>query len=221
MSQFNPPSPPAAGPPVVGPGYLPTDGYQRPPLSVAAVVGFVSSLLFCIPVVAPLVGIISGLVGVFTTAGGKRRGQWMAIAAIPIALLVGAGQGAVGYLGVRMFVQSFQAERRYVRPLFESGGDTAAKVANLYPHTSRRFQQRISQEQLAAWVEQVRAKHGTLQSARPTEQPLTSDAQGRMVISIAGSFSKGSAPYSIALLPQLHIVIDDITVDGQSPLSSP
>ncbi len=62
-----------------------------PPWSGSAITAFISSLLICIPVVPSLVGLVAGVMGISSTSGGRKRGRGLAIAAIPISLLAGAG----------------------------------------------------------------------------------------------------------------------------------
>ena len=62
---------------------------EKPPFSVAAITSLVFSLLFCIPGMAVL-GLILGVVGIFTTGGGARRGRGLAIAGMLLSFMVGA-----------------------------------------------------------------------------------------------------------------------------------
>lgn len=62
---------------------------EKPPFSVAAITSLVFSLLFCIPGMAVL-GLLLGVIGIFTTGGGARRGRGLAIAGMLLSFMVGA-----------------------------------------------------------------------------------------------------------------------------------
>ena len=65
----------------------PVDPAEVPPFSLAAITSLVFSLLFCIPGLAVL-GLLCGVVGIFTTSGGARRGRGMAITGVVLSVLV-------------------------------------------------------------------------------------------------------------------------------------
>ena len=62
---------------------------EVPPFSLAAITSLVFSLLFCIPGLA-ILGLLTGIIGIFTTSGGARRGRGLAITGVVLSLLVGA-----------------------------------------------------------------------------------------------------------------------------------
>lgn len=70
---------------------------QEPKTDAVSITAFVLSLTFCLSVV----GLILGFVGLSRTKGGKRKGRWAAIAAIPIGLvLTGISAVLVAVVGI-------------------------------------------------------------------------------------------------------------------------
>ena len=201
----------------------PPEHYGPPPMSKAAITGFVSSLVFCVPGLSPLLGLIFGIVGIAATSGGRRRGRGLAIAAIPIALVVGAGQGYLGYYaGVVMHRMAVFPAR--VVPVFKA---SAVKVpeaaAEAYRHSSAGFRQSVSEEQFQAWVAEVIAEHGQLQKCKASARPFEGDPKkgGAVIAHLAGDFVNSSAVIDVVMVMNKEKgdwEFDDIRVDGDSPL---
>jgi hypothetical protein len=191
-------------------------------MSAAALTGFICSLIFCLPVFGPLLGLIFGVVGVATTAGGRRRGRGLAIAAILISLLVGVGQGAVGYVGGAIVVKLFRFPSR-VETVFRASATHAPEAAaEVYKNrSSQAFRDKVTQEQFQSWVAGVITRHGQLQSATSSQQPVETTPDGRMVARRTGHFVNGSAAIEIFMSFNRLMrrwEFDDIRVDGQSPI---
>jgi len=223
MTRFQPP-PDVPGPyseGAFGPE-APPEFSGPPPMSAAALTGFICSLIFCLPVLGPLLGLIFGIVGIGTTAGGRRRGRGLAIAAILISLLVGAGQGAGGYVGGTFVVRLVRFPSR-VETVFRASATLVPEAsAEVYKNRSSQvFRDKVTQEQFQAWVSGVITRHGQLQSAEGSQQPVESTTDGRMVARRTGQFVNGSA--SIEIFVSLNTQtwrweFDDIRIDGQSPV---
>ncbi len=220
-AQFEPP-PDAVGPPAGEPGH---ESYGPPPLATTALIGFIASLVVCFPVFQ-IVGLILGIVGIVVTAGGKRRGRGLAIAAIPISLLVMAGQGLLIY-----FVVYFIHEMKQFPPPVEAAFRASSTripeaAADAYEWSSARFRQEVSPEQFAEWVAGIVQKHGQLQEAefvQPSwmEKPPVGET---LILHRTGRFVNGTAAIDIEIAREgkgIDFRFDDIRVDGESPLDEP
>lgn len=201
----------------------PPELYGPPPMSKAAVTGFVSSLVFCVPGLSPLLGLIFGIVGIAATSGGRRRGRGLAIAAIPIALVVGVGHCYLGYyMGVVM--HKMLVFPSHVVPVFEASSVKVPEAATkAYRHSSEGFRQSVSEEQFQAWVSEVIAEHGQLQKYKASATPFDKDPRGGGVViaHLAGDFVNGSAVIDVVMVVNKEKgdwEFDDIRVDGDSPI---
>lgn len=221
MSQFSPPPPPGGLAGNVAPAGPPLN--VQPSMSAVAVVALVASLVFCVPFVTQVVGLICGVIGIASTSGGRRRGRGLAIAAIPISLIVAAVWCGLGYVTFRVFGEATRLAQEVQTLLRTSGEAVAVNSTDFYTHTSKRFQQQLTQSEFAAWVDQVLDDHGTLQNMRPAQQFFQSDPEGRMVTQYIGQFSNGSANIAVtfAFDDDFTPQIDDVQVDGESPLPNP
>jgi len=189
-------------------------GATRPGWSIVAIVGFVLSFLL---ILAPL-GALLGIIGIFRTRGGRRRGRGLAIAAIPIGLVVSWIVASIVQYGYFMF-ESMKHARDVTAILQTSSvrvGETAAKF---YDQQPRRFQLAMSKDAFERWLAEVIEKHGSLQGVKRAERALKIDpAAGEWTINFVGEFVKGTAHIGVTLAPpgvggpQLR----DISVDGVS-----
>ncbi len=216
MAQL-PPSPGdfAASPPAD----LGRTGFEKPPWSVAAIAGFVLSLLLGCTVVGALLGLLLGIVGITRTRGGQRRGRGLAIAAIPIALVTGVIGAFGGWATITAYRFAQQTEHLEAA-LAMAASDPAEAGDHLRVICSDDFNDNVGDEQLRGWLEGVVATHGrvvdipleTMTGASPGPNDTT-------VLSLQGKFVNGQVSVAITLLQQgvLQLAFDDIAVDGVSP----
>ena len=131
------------------------------PMSAMAVTGFVSSLIFCCPVLSPLLGLIFSLVGLSQTKGGARRGRGLAKAGLIISIVVIPLQG----LGIPMVAGRAQGLVRIAvaTTAFQSG-DIDTGIAAWYDLASDDLKSAMTGDEFAAWVNAEFEKHGGLQS---------------------------------------------------------
>ncbi|MBN1513363.1 MAG: DUF4190 domain-containing protein [Phycisphaerae bacterium] len=224
MSQFqHPEQGPGGAEPWTEPPSEPNAYYGRPPTSKAAVVGLVSSLAACVPVLSPLLGLIFGIVGIRNTRAGRMSGRGLAIAAVIVAV-AGAGlQGVVGigaYFSYRVFLDSKELAEAAVAPLKSSVIRVEELGPKAYALGSARFRQRVSQEQFNDWLKEVLGKHGQLQSFVLGQPPIEkSDTAGVVSAHFVGRFVNGTTAidFKIALTGD-RPEFDDIRVEGDSPI---
>jgi hypothetical protein len=211
MSRFTPPPQP--------PALFPDDQYdsarQPVPMSTAALLGFISSVVVCVPVLTQLLGLILGIAGIVATSGGRARGRGLAIAATIISPLAGLAWAAVIFLTVTMFF-GVLALAREVQPVLEvEGADLPAVVAEVREATfSLRLKNRVSEEDLLAFVEEVADAHGRVASFE-AQNPFwrqSFDGQG-MVLCLTGDFANGPADVEITVgFAGFHPEIDNIQI---------
>ena len=213
MTQFTSPLPTENDRPLSA-AYTASGGGLRP-WSSAAIAGFVLSLLGCVGVTAVL-GFIFGIIGIVKTKDGQRRGLGFAIAAIPISLLTAALSVLLG-LGIIMAIS--------LGPLFaELAGalesphavDAAAAVRSI---CSDSFNEEVDEEELKAWLAQIRNTHGNFVELQPTSTPPAQTAEGSLRFSQTVRFVNGSVSLTVDLVREglLGFKIDDFAVDGLSP----
>jgi hypothetical protein len=213
MTQFSPPG--------QYPGQTPYAGLA--PWSGTAIAGFVCSLLGCTGIGAVL-GIILGIVGILDTRGGRRRGMGLAIAAIPISLII-AGVTVAGFLFVGKMGLEFLEFPARVQLAFQTGGTSHKTVAeNLKNLASDDFKQAVSDEKLADWLRIISEKHGTLteiEALQPGGKPPQQKGQTEIALDAKGKFVNGTVPVIITLSLQnpLKPKLNDIEIDGSSPRS--
>ena len=206
-------------PPPGAPGPVPPVGYPAPPLcakpwSASAIAGFVLSLVGCLGITA-LLGLVFGIVGIVRTSGGQRRGLGLAIAAIPISLIM-AFVSLMAFGAIALFVGAGPRIEQ-IRVSLESS-DPAATAAAVRTVCSDSFNARVDDATLLAWFDQVRKTHGKLvELERPTQAPQRSDKA--VTITLDGKFVNGRAPVTIKIMQEgfLKFTVDDFAVDGVSP----
>lgn len=216
-TQFQPPPPPGAEVPGA---FEPAETSGPRPMSAAAVAGFVCSLVFCIPFLAPLLGLIFGLVGIVRTSGGRRRGRGLAIAALPIALLFGAGHTWVAVAAFNWF-QSMKALADGVQVALRASGPRVPEAAaDLYQLSSKRFRVQVSEEQFQNWMAGVVKEHGQLQAIGLAQTPFEQVGPDQFVCRQVGRFVNGEAVIEVicAFDGEAGLRFDDIRIDGDSPL---
>lgn len=163
MTQF--PAPDAGYPPQAMP---PGVSYEGPkPFSKAAVTGFIFSLLFCIPGVHVLLGLLFGIIGLGATKGGRMRGRGLAIAAIPLSLVVGALSTIMAIFFGMMMMAGMEMVPALVGPklmpvFVAASGDTASAVATLRTLSTDTFNARHSDAELKEWLGTIATEYGAM-----------------------------------------------------------
>lgn len=183
--------------------------------SIVAIVGFIFSFLL---VLAP-VGISLGIVGIFRTKGGQRRGRGLSIAAIPIGLVVSVVTGLMILIMVFLW-QALQAASKATSVLKTSKVHVAEKAAEFYDQCSRRFQLAVSPEEFENWLTGVIDKHGSLLNTRKENPRVTQQLGGEFTINYTGEFVNGAANIAVTLggSDGFHPEVFDIAVDGVSAI---
>jgi hypothetical protein len=214
MSQMPPPPPPTPGmsdPYGQGMGEPQDQGW-----SLVAIFALITGI---IPCTAPI-GLLLGLVGVFTTGPGKKHGRGMSILAIVFALATGS---ITGFLGYKMFEMGkrYAAIFEDIPPVLKAGpGSADQAIGALRLLTSDDFDAQYSDEDLKQWLQEVADKHGKLQDLDPNSQPMTTTSpDGRVTFTFQAMFVNGKAPVSVSIdgtrWSDPRIV--NIAVDGFSP----
>ncbi len=188
----------------------------RPKWSIAAIVGFVLSFMF---ILAP-VGMVLGIVGIFRTRGGRRRGMGLAVASIPIGAVMGSI--SIVMLILVVMVVGMRSLGGEATAFMKAGAASVpTHAAELYDTCSKRFRVVVTQEEFTSWAKQVVARFGTLQNvdwSGTWYQP--NKASGGADIRVTGQFVNGPRDITIAVgFDGFKPEIDDIAVDGQSPKS--
>jgi hypothetical protein len=219
MSQF-PPQPPEDQPAGGAPGLAAFD--QPPaPYSGAAIAGFVFSLLICIPVLGGILGLVFGLMGLGSTAGGRRRGRGLAIAAIPLSLLTGLASGLFVYATVNVLGDLLTMGRQ-IEPIFQAN-DAALDdaVEAVLAMTTPEFQHEISPQDFRQWLQDIEAEHGKLVEVTPDRNMPAENAGEKVVLVLPARFVKGPATIRVTLkrvgFPSFRVLIDDLSVGDSSP----
>lgn len=215
MSQFTPP-------PAAPPGAMPegtSAAMPRPQSwSALAITGFVLSLLGCLGITAAL-GLVFGIAGILATRGGRKRGFGLAVAAIPISILMGT-LGVGGFYFTKTMVRVGMDRMSLVVDVVGSAPEESAEAfATLREGCSEEFIKKISDESLTLWLATIREKHGSLVSTDKTPMPL----QGGGGLQINAKFVNGPAPivFRFSTLSGTKMLIDYIDVDGLALGQSP
>lgn len=179
--------------------------------SGVAITAFVTAFL-----IAPL-GVLLGIVGIFHTSGGKRKGMSLSIAAIPIGLVVSVVVGLM-IAGIYMFVLAGRASQSSVSVLKASKTSVAENVDDFYDEfASARLKVSVDQAAFEGWLISVVDKHGSLQQFSSANPPMT-PAGDRFIFNYEGQFVNGTALISVTagINETFSPEIDDIEVDGVS-----
>jgi len=122
-----------------------------------AITSLVCSLIFCVPLVTPILGVIFGIAGILSVQGNPRRkGMGLAVAGLLIGLIVGFGQIALGYAAYKGFtvfrdapVQAMQAgfsgDLNGFKTCFGSAGQAATDA------------------EVQAFIDELRSRYGEFQ----------------------------------------------------------
>ncbi len=195
----------------------PNDSFanQPKPWSGVAIAAFVTAFL-----VAP-VGILLGIIGIFHTSKGRRRGMGLSIAAIPVGIIVSVLIAAfVGSIYVVMLTRN--TSRSSLDVLRTSQVRVAESTSEFYEKfASKRLKANVDEATFSAWLGKVVAEHGSLQ--RYATPPLWMEPHGQEVqFNFDGEFVNGSARISVvaAVTNEMNVEIDDIEVDGVSVTES-
>jgi hypothetical protein len=213
MSQFTPPedaysSEPAA--PYPEAPYPP----QPAPMSTAAVTGFISSLVFCIPLVTQLLGLILGIVGITKTSAGRARGRGLAIAAVVISLAASAVWLLVGATLVPIMLAMLSIAGD-IRPLLEADHAELPTIVNrLYEGSfSERLKQRVSERDVVGYIERVHQTYGDLKGLGSSSQLWQATSSESADLALTGRFTNGTVGVRVTLgLGGSNLEIDNITV---------
>ena len=219
MTQFQPPPFPPQQGQYGSPGSYGPPGLA--PWSIAAIGGFVLSLLGFLGVTAVL-GLILGVVGIITTGDGRRRGRGLAIAAIPISVVT----GAIFVLLVALIFLATRAAELPIKLQSALAADSSFLVGaadKLRELGSAKFNDEVSAEAMQAWLKQINAKHGKLTSAKLDPQQMMSwRPDGAMCFNFSGKFVNGPALIQLVFSKEKawSLRIDDIDIGGSSPRGS-
>jgi hypothetical protein len=197
---------------------MPLSAQMPPKWSAAAISGFVLSLLGCLGITA-LLGLVLGIVGILRTGGGQRRGRGLAIAAIPISLVMGVLSLSIAF-SAYMAMQAKDVLEQVPTVLAADSAGTMAAASALRQLATTGFNDDVGDAALEAWLKQVAEKHGRL--AQPPQlsrvQPPAQPDQKTRAINFEGKFINGTASVSITFdSSDWEVKIDDIAVDGVSP----
>lgn len=220
MTQYPPPPPT---------DYPAPEGYMAgpPPMSKAAVTGFVFSLLVCLPGIHGLLGVIFGTLGVVNTAGGRMRGRGLAIAAIPLSVIVGS-MSSLGAYGMFVFGK-FGMEMAMLGPKLEpvfvaASADPGPAVARLRGLASDSFNRAYSDDDLKAWLGKIAKDYGAATKIMPASgQPAPSTGQALTMSYPATFVNKNSARVNVAFDASgesFSAKLVGIDVDGMKPEAS-
>ncbi len=184
-------------------------------MNKAAVVGFVSSLVVCIPLIAQLLGLVLGIAGIVGTSGGRSRGRGLAIAAVVISPLVALAWLAVGLAGYKMFAGTW-ATVSDVRRLLAAEAAELPTVATQVrdKHFSDRLKLVVDEHATVTFVESVIAAHGRLNDLTPSDQGVASPGVGQeLIMRMKGEFTNGTTEVLITLgFPGPRPEIDNLQV---------
>jgi hypothetical protein len=122
-----------------------------------AITSLVCSLIFCVPLVTPILGIIFGIAGILSVQGNPRRkGMGLAVAGLLIGLIVGFGQLAIGYAGYKGFVAFRDAPVEAMQAGFS--GD----LAGFKTHFGSAGQA-VTDAEAQAFIDELRNRYGEFQ----------------------------------------------------------
>ena len=196
-----------------------------PPWSKSAITGFVSSLLICIPVVPSLVGLIAGVMGISSTSGGRRRGRWLAVAAIPISLLTGAGW-AFGIMFMVAGIQGLLDMAGTVEQVFQARDLSDTDLQEFIDsNMSERAAEVTTPARIREWVEQVVAENGSLAEVMLEARSERAPGTAKTVFIFPCRFVNGHADVrvtsAVSLKGGMKFLIDDIEVGEHSLVDGP
>jgi len=212
MTQFASPSP-------VGPGYDSFAPAAPRRWSAAAIGGFVCSILGFFGITA-LLGLILGIVGIFATREGRRKGMGLAIAAIPISVVTGV-LGIVVIFSFVLFLRIASQLPGRLEPVFAfdaSQVDEAA--AGLHKLGSPKFKEEVSEANLKDWLKNIIETNGKLTRLTIDQESLAAAQQkDQFALIMKARFVNGDKLIRVTIAPDQmwSLGLDDIEVDGSSP----
>ena len=219
MTQFQPPPFPPQQRQYGSPGSYGPPGLA--PWSIAAIGGFVLSLLGFLGVTAVL-GLIFGVVGIITTGDGRRRGRGLAIAAIPISVVTGAFSVLL-VAGIFLATRAAELPLKLQSALAADSSSLSSAADTLRELGSAKFNDEVSAEAMQAWLKQINAKHGKLTSAKlDTDRMMSWRPDGAMCLNVSGKFVNGPVLIQLVFSKEKawSLRIDDIDIGGSSPRGS-
>lgn len=218
MSQYPPPPPTA---------YAPGEAYSAgpPPMSKSAVAALVCSLLVCLPGLHGLLGIVFGIIGLTSTSGGRRRGRGMAIAAIPISVILGSISTLMGFgafMGFRAMIDLATLPPKLQGVFVAASADPAPAIAGLRQISTPAFNRKYSDADLQAWLADIAREYGAARSITMGTQGSPSPTGN--LLSLPVSFvNKTTARINLKIdldEASMSFRISAIDVDGKGPTSS-
>lgn len=221
MTQFQPPPSPPPGPGPIAGQPAPMMPARPKPYSGISIAAFVLSILGCLGISAVL-GFILGIVGIVITRKGQKRGMGLAIAALPISLVMGA-------ISVLLFVSILFVGQSAIMlkqlPIFLSaeGEITDANLAEFRKICTADFNMNVSNEQMRAWVHKIVEEHGKFTEVNDNFEGATPGANGKFSVSVQAKFVNGPAQVTLVIVqdPFWEVNLDDIMIDGSSPRDGP
>jgi hypothetical protein len=170
-------------------------------MNTAALIGFISSLVICIPLLTQLLGLVLGIVGIVGTSGGRARGRGLAVAATIISPLAALGWVVMIFMIMTVAIGAFALSEEIVPLLQVEDEDLPQVVAEVREATfSLRLKNQVSEADVLAFVKGVVATHGRLDSFQPRDPPMTQLPGGQgMVLHAVGRFAEGSADVDITI----------------------
>lgn len=167
-----------------------------------------------------ILGVILGIAGIMVTSGGRRRGMGLAIAAIPISVVMGA-ISAVLIFGIVFMARNAELIKR-LEPTLSSSSGSIHDVANiLHELGSEDFQKSANAERIEEWLREIAREHGTLVGDLhlKTPSPIGTLPTGEVVVQLEGEFVNGPASVRLTFAKENLWTprIDDIDVGGLSP----
>jgi hypothetical protein len=206
-------TPPTTQPDPAGVEAIPPDALSPPKWSASAIAGFVLSFLL---ILAPL-GVLLGIVGIIRSWGGQRRGMGLAVAAVPIGVLMSC---FVGWLSLAGYVYYRTLEHaQTVAGVMETSAVRVPEVAaEFYSARGKRFQQAVTKEEFEKWLRGVIEKHGSLQRLKPPQNMRLIDPgpnTDELTFNFIGEFVNGSAHIGVTTgPPSLEPELRNIAVEG-------
>lgn len=219
MSQFQSPPPP----PTAAGAYAPSG---PAPYSIAAIAGFVLSFFGC-TIIGALFGVILGVVGIVATRGGRRRGMGLAIAALPISLILGAIGALVGVGGYFAYRMVAFTNEEIPMVLGAQAGSPEAAAEHLLALCDPVTREEVGQGRAVEWIKAVREKHGTMTALQLDQQPAMAptNPQNQFVLNLPAKFVNGPATIQIIFSEQSLLgsdfMIKSIAVDELPLRGSP
>jgi len=153
-----------------------TEAWEQPRrTSIAAILGLISSLIFCIPVITQVLGILFGLAGILSvaTSEGRRKGIGLSIAAIVLSGLLLIGWGLAGVGGYRFLETIASIPITFTSHVFAGDYDDARQLM------APTVQSTVTDQDFETFRQELETKYGAFQSAEwdPTWHAVGVEAQ--------------------------------------------